>query len=189
MARDPQDFPQGDRQRRELFDTVLRDHAKTIVHYCVTRLGVFHGEDAAQEVFMTVAERLSTFCPEQDMSAWIFGIAHNKCRQLLRKRRRRAAIAAAAVAEIQDYVHGATPPSPESILEQRLHVHQQRTQLVACLAQLSAEDQLVLRWRYIKGLSVTDIAALLDLREMTARKRLDRAVSRLKEKMGHVAAG
>ncbi len=74
-------------------------------------------------------------------------------------------------------------------MTQHAYDRQQCAQLASMLSQLKADDQLLIRWRYIKGLSVEDIAALLDIRVTTARKRLDRAMHRLKENMNHAASG
>ena len=189
MEIDPQRFRSDDAYRQQCLDEILDAHAKGVVQYCVTRLGVVYGEDIAQEVFVTAMERLATFRPGEDPAPWLYGIARNKCRQWLRNRSRRTAIAEAATTEIREHAHADLPISPEHQMTQQAYDRQQRAALAACLSQLKADDQLLIRWRYIKGLSVEDIAALLDIREVTARKRLERAMLRLKEKINHAASG
>lgn len=189
MEIDPQRFRQHEGYRKRILDAMLDAYAKSVVSYCVTRLGTTYGEDVAQEVFVTAMERLVAFRPGENPAPWLFGIARNKCRQWLRNRGRRTAIAEAATEEIREHAHSEPPTSPESLMTQQVQEGQRRAELASCLSQLKADDQLLIRWRYIKELSVEDIAALLDIRVVTARKRLERAMHRLKEKMNDAASG
>ena len=188
MEIDLQRFEREARYRSRVFEDIVRGHAAAIIAYCTACLGVSHGEDVAQEVFVAAAERLLTFRPEEDPEPWLLGIARNKCRQFLRNRRRRADIAASAMDEIRNHAHRVPPAPPDHLMARQAREQRIRTELAAGLSQLKTDDQLIIRWRYLKGLSVAEIADLLDLRETTARKRLERAMQRLRERLTHDAS-
>lgn len=168
--------------RRRLFDALLERYQHAVFGFCVKRLGDLYGENVAQEVFVTAWEKLTGVDPGGDwaidserVARWLFAIASNKCRQTLRNRGRRRVLAQRYLQDIRDNVHGhhAAPPDqpPQTELAERL---------AAGLQRLSVNDRLLIKLRYSQGQAVADIADLFDINEVTARKRLSRALQALR---------
>ncbi|MGH8238318.1 MAG: RNA polymerase sigma factor [Steroidobacteraceae bacterium] len=74
-------------------------HLRPALHrYCARMIGsVFDGEDVMQEALFEAYRKLETFDDGQALEPWLFGIAHNRCIDLLRRRTVRQKADAAAV--------------------------------------------------------------------------------------------
>jgi RNA polymerase sigma-70 factor (ECF subfamily) len=165
--------------RGEVLAALLRDYQERIVHYCVTRLGEDMGEEVAQEVFVTAWETLLQFRQKAAPSTWLFGIAKNKCAQAFRNRSRRQAMAQAFVADIRQYAHAAEPETPEHVMVERA----QLARFAASLAVLRDDERILLNLHYTKGLTITEIVEIVGKSEAAVRKRLLRALQRLRKIM------
>jgi RNA polymerase sigma factor (sigma-70 family) len=72
-------------------------------------------------------------------------------------------------------VHG-RPPSPETAAL----AHEDREALVAALNRLPPPDREVIGYRFLVGLSESETADVLGVRQGTAKSRLSRAMARLR---------
>jgi RNA polymerase sigma-70 factor (ECF subfamily) len=98
------------------------------------------------------------------LGGWLFTIAKNECRQHWRQ--------PASTKEV---------PLDESIHDQSTHMKNNlETKLFVekILADLSDDDQEILRLRYIADLPIADIAQVLNLNFVTVRVRVHRAITR-----------
>ena len=154
-------------------------HQRGLLRYCVARLGDALGAEVMQEVFVTMVTALRTYRPGPPVEGWLFGMARQKCQQALRNRTRRQDIATAFGKDIWQQVH-AEPSSPPG---EGLEARERATHLATCLTQLSDLERIVLHWRFHKGLSVAEGAEALGMSEVAMRKRLQRALRRLRELM------
>jgi RNA polymerase sigma factor (sigma-70 family) len=150
-----------------------------ILRYCVTRLGDSLGEEVMQEVFVTMVKTLRTYRPGPPVESWLYGMAKHKCQQALRNRTRRQDIANAFGKDIWQQLR-AEPSSPPGA---GLEVREQTTHLATSLTQLPELERIVLHWRFHRGLSVAESAEALGMAASAMRKRLQRALQRLKELM------
>jgi RNA polymerase sigma-70 factor (ECF subfamily) len=171
---------QDDNYRAEVLTMLLREYQDGIWRYCVTRLGDLVGQEIAQDVFVTAWETLPRFRQQAALSTWLFGIARLKCAQALRNRARRKAILAAGVADVRSGVHATAPETPEQLMAEQ----QLRQWLADSLARLSDSDRMLVALHYLKGLSIPELADIAGKSEVALRKRLFRALQRLRE-MGH----
>jgi RNA polymerase sigma-70 factor, ECF subfamily len=150
-----------------------------MLRYCVTRLGDALGAEVMQEVFVTMVKTLRTYRPGPPVESWLFGMAKQKCQQTLRNRTRRQDIATAFGKDIGQQLHAELFSPPGAGLEAR----EQVTRLATSLTQLPELERIVLHWRFHRGLSVAESAEALGMSEAAVRKRLQRALRRLKEMM------
>ena len=158
---------------------LYESHRRDILQYCVRRLGDPIGEEVMQEVFVTMVRTLRTFRPGPPVKSWLFGMAKHKCQQALRNRTRRQDIANAFGKDIWQQLHAeASIPSSEG-----LEARERATRLATSLSQLHELERIVLHWRFHRGLSVAESAEALGMSEAAVRKRLQRALRRLKELM------
>jgi RNA polymerase sigma-70 factor, ECF subfamily len=154
-------------------------HQRGILRYCVTRIGDALGAEVMQEVFVTMVHTLRTYRPGPPVEGWLFGMAKQKCQQTLRNRTRRQDIANTFGKDIQQQVHARPCTPPGAGLEAR----EQAAHLAISLTKLPELERIVLHWRYHRGLSVAESAEALGMSEAAVRKRLQRALRRLKEMM------
>ena len=168
-----------DAYRYEVLSALVRDYQAGIVGYCVTRLGEDIGEEVAQEVFVTAWDTLSRFRQEAAITTWLFGIAKNKCAQAFRNRSRRQAMAQAFLVDIRHHAHAEEPETPEHVMVERA----QLARFATGLAALRDEERIMLNLRYTKGLAVAEIVEVVGKSEAAVRKRLLRALQRLREIM------
>lgn len=168
-----------DDYRREVIDTLWREHNLEIRRFCMAWLGSGLAEEITQEVFVAAWQGLAKFKLEASIRAWLFGIARLKCQQTYRNHKRRATIAQTFLEEIREQVHAEETTSPEQISTQTnevKHLHDR-------LAKLSEHDRILLNLRYWRAHSIQDIASIMGKSAPTIRKRIVQAEQRLKEYM------
>lgn len=154
----------------------LYDRYKGVVYKTAYRLlgSRQDAEDAAQEVFVTIYRRLSSFDFQSSFKAWCYRITVNACYDRLRKRQRRASCTG-------DYPDGEAGSSlfversdarlPDHELA-RLDIQYHTEQ---ALQQLNPDLRATLVLKEMEGLSYKEIAGILDCSEGTVASRLARA--------------
>lgn len=146
--------------------TVVDEHGDFLWR-SLRRLGVCEADlaDAAQQVFLVVAARLSeirTGCER----AFVFQAALRVAANVRRARRRRR-----EVPEEELYERDDNAPDPESHADHR----RRRAQLDAILESLSLDVRAVFVLSELEGLSMSEIAGLLGIPAGTVASRLRRA--------------
>ena len=162
--------------RSQVFTVLVQEYQDRIFRYCVTRVGEGQGEEIAQEVFLTAWENLPKFRQESAIGTWLTGIARNKCSQAFRNRSRRQTIVATFVEDIRYQTHTAETDSPEHAMMDQARF----AELSDCLDQLRDDERLLLTLRYYRELPVAEVAELMGKSEAAVRKRLLRALQRLR---------
>ena len=120
-------------------------------------------EDILQTTWLKAIKALPGFKSQGiSISAWLFAIARNECKQHWRKDTREDAL--------NENLHDA-PNTDGQQTEQNILIEQM-------LAKLSPEDQELIRLRYISDLSIKDIAKVLNINLIAVRVRLHRAISK-----------
>jgi RNA polymerase sigma-70 factor, ECF subfamily len=150
-----------------------------ILRYCAARLGDALGAEVMQEVFLTMVTALRTYRPGPPVESWLYGMAKHRCQQALRNRTRRQDIATAFGKDIGQQLHGKPSGPPGAGLEAR----ERATRLATSLTKLPELERIVLHWHFHRDLSVAESAEALGMSEAAVRKRLQRALRRLKELM------
>lgn len=142
--------------------TILRDHADA--------------EDVAQEALLIVLTRLEQYAHGTNFRAWLYTIVVNVSRGYLRKRHRRYSLnrLLGSLVSIEK-----PPPTPEESLQR----NETELRLWQAVNTLNEKHRLPVILRYVQGLSIRDIAQILDLSEGTVRSRLYYAVRKLQGRM------
>jgi len=159
------------RGRREDFSVLVRRYLPAVHAVAYARLGnASDADDVAQDVFVRAFQRLETLRDRRKFGPWLMSIARNTTMQLLRSRAREAEI----VAELP-----APPPSVDPDVEQR----ELRETLHRAILQLDADQRELLLLRYFSGLSIRELATLLEITPNAAKKRVQRARETLGQQM------
>ena len=143
--------------------------------YLVTR-SAEDAEEAAQDGFVKAYRALGRFRPGAPFRPWLLRIVANEARNRRRSAARRDALALRAAGQ---QVSGDAAPSPESSMLSS----SRREALLAGLAELREEDQLVIGCRYFLDLSEEETAEALGWKRGTVKSRLSRALERLRERL------
>lgn len=156
---------------RSAFRTLFEAYQQSVFRYLVR---LMRDEAVAREltndVMIEVWKGAARFEGRAKVRTWIFGIAHNKGVDVLRKRRELPWDEKAAETLVDD------GPSPQESTEQG----DLRRLILGLLDRLSPEHRAVVQLTYYEGLSVREIAATVDCPEATVKTRMFYARKQLK---------
>lgn len=150
------------RRDERAFVALYRRHAPAVYAF-LRQLLVREADDALQDVWLRAARDLHRFRGASALRTWLFGIAVNRAREIVRARRE--------VEEEMDV------PLPAPAFEQRIDLQR-------------AVERLPFRYREVFVLhdvyehTHAEIASLLGIDEGTSKSNLSRARARLRELMG-----
>jgi RNA polymerase sigma-70 factor (ECF subfamily) len=133
-------------------------------------------EDAVQATFLRAALSLGRYTPGSNFKAWLFTIAVNVCRGLLRKRKAQRALA--RLLGLAENRPGRTG-GPEERLIQDEAAHR----LWAAVERLDEKHRLVVVLRFEGGMSIAEVAQVLAIPEKTVYSRLYEAFRRLRREL------
>ena len=138
-------------------------------------------EDAAQEIFIKAYRSLGAFRGNASFSTWIYRIATNHCKDLLRKRARQRTESWEALVEAEgEKLHQLLADSPDP------RVQLESSDLIErVLSHVSPEYRLVLTLREVEGLSYQQISQTLGCSVDAVKARLRRARQELQDKVRH----
>ena len=162
----------GDRQA---FEALVRNYYPVIKSFCVQIVGSTSAHDIAQETFIRAYRRVETFDLRKDFKSWLFGIARNCCRDLLRrdsKQRTRTNTVSDTSTETACYVY--EPPDITPRPFDVVSLRDERRDAASKLALVSAHHQEILQLEG-RGLSYKAIAAALEIPLGTVKSRLHAA--------------
>jgi RNA polymerase sigma-70 factor (ECF subfamily) len=152
------------------FDPLFEAHHQAIYRYCVRRVGRADAEDATAEVFAVAWRRLNDMPQGEPARAWLYGVAYrvigNHYRASLRRRRLTMRL------QSREDEPGADDADPEV------------EALLTALEALSPADQELVRLSAWDGLSRSEIATVLGIKENAVDQRLHRARARLRDRLG-----
>lgn len=155
-------------QHREALATCVREHGAVLGRTCMALLGSqADADEAVQETLLRAHRAMPTYRGEGTIKAWLCGIARHVCAHMLETRRKGREL---ALVPVPDTDHG----------REALAAKQQARALREALAQLKPSERDVLVLRFVAGLSSREIAIAINGDEAAARKRISRALARLR---------
>jgi RNA polymerase sigma-70 factor, ECF subfamily len=125
-------------------------------------------EDAVQSAWLVAWRKLHSLRDPDRVRSWLLAVTANEARQLLRRRH-------GPVVEIALEPAGDARDDPAAGVE--------RLDLRRALAHLTPDDRTLLAMHYAVDLSSDELAAAVGTSPSTARKRLSRAIDRLRKEL------
>jgi RNA polymerase sigma factor (sigma-70 family) len=126
-------------------------------------------EDVTQAVFILLAKKAGSV--QGPPAGWLFKTTHYACRNAQKLASRRA----------YHEKRAAIMKAETSSSEEENNWQQISAEVDQAMSRLSPVDRDVIVLRYLKSLSLADVGRFLGIKEDAARKRVDRAVGRLRE--------
>jgi RNA polymerase sigma-70 factor (ECF subfamily) len=149
-------------------------------------------QDAAQEGLVKAWLALGRFRAAEPFRPWLIRIVINEAHNRRRSTGRQAGLALRLAelparsqlgSESDRRASEATAPGADAVAL----AGEQRARLLAAVAALRENDQLVIAARYFIGLSEAETATALSLPAGTVKSRLSRALARLRDTLGDAA--
>lgn len=153
--------------------TRLYDHyVQPVYRYLYSRLGNAHAaEDLTSQTFIAAYEALPRYRERGHFSAWLFRIAQSKLMDYFRRNKYELGLDSAEnIPEQGDVLTGVI--QDEDI-----------TRLRSLIQSLPANEQDLIRLRYVADLSFPEMAELLGKNEDAVRKSVQRLLARLRRQM------
>ena len=176
MRQAPLPLPEDERADDELmrlaaagehaaFESLVRRHQARVRAYCARWCG--HGslgDDLAQECFVELWRRRSSYVPEGKLRAYLFHIAANRCKNQQRAATRQLALVDAGA--------GASSEGERAPISDRFALRERQEYVQASLAKLPELQREAVLLRYSAELDYAEIASLLGAPEATVRSRV-----------------
>lgn len=147
--------------REKDVERILHIHGTPLFRLCMMMLGhKMDAEDAVSETLLRYMTKAPIFWKEEEEKAWLFTVAANVCRDMLRKRKRSRQM------------------EPQEL--QEFAVTETDREILMMLEQLPEKYRAVTCLYYVEGYNTEEIGRLLDIRGTAVRKRLQYARKILK---------
>lgn len=155
---------------REAVAACAVTHGRIVGRLCIALLGSqADADEATQETLLRAHRAMPTYRGEGTVKSWLCGIARHVCAHTLETRRKGK--------ELLELVPSAADAGEA---HDAFQVRRRARVLRAALAGLKPSEREALVLRFVADLSHREIAISLHLDEATARKRISRALARLR---------
>ncbi|MER5214024.1 sigma-70 family RNA polymerase sigma factor [Streptomyces sp. NPDC002838] len=168
----------------QLFEEFYRRHVDAVMRFVARRVDDPHtAADLTAEIFLAVLDSAHSYRPRLGSeTAWLYGIARNvvssERRRVAREAERDLRFSGRRLLEADDILR----------IEDRLDAESPGRRVLAALARLPEGERAVMELIAVDQLTVTEAAAALGIRQVTARVRLHRARKALREEADSKAA-
>ena len=160
-------------RHREALAACVRTHGAVLGRLCMALLGSqADADEATQETLLRAHRGMANYRGEGSVKAWLCGIARHVCAHMLETRRRGR--------QLLEVVPGPDEASADEVAR-RQHARLLRD----ALGRLKPTEREALVLRYVADLSHREIASACNIDEAAARKRISRALSRLRAAFPH----
>lgn len=160
---------------------LVRRHFSSLYRFFRSKLedGV---EDLTQQTLLALVEGRDRYREDGSFRAYLFGIARRQLLMSLRSRYRSQRVFSLAETSIQD-LGGSTDNSPSKVVAQ----HWEQRILLSALRSLPVDFQIVVELHYWEGMTVVEIAEVIEVAEGTVKSRLSRARDMVQTRIEKIA--
>ena len=171
----------------EAFNTLVWRWQKIIFNFAWRDLGSREeAHDVTQQVFIRVYRNLHKLKDRERFSTWIYQIAANLCRDVIKQRRRRQVLSLenmqeAGSAELATNAAFTLTPESEQHPDRIVSRNQLRDLLEKALQEIPEEQRVVVVMKEYQNLKFTEIAEVLGAPVNTVKSRLYYGLNALKK--------
>jgi RNA polymerase sigma-70 factor, ECF subfamily len=166
----------------QAFTTLYTQYEKRLFRFCLLQLrDAATAQELMHDVFLIVWQSAHTYQGQSSLEVWLFGIAHNLCRNA----RRRAmgptgpTLGGETVRARERFPNNepslsitTDAPSPDFDPEGQAAAHQRCSLVQRLINRLPLVQREVLHFTYVEGLSIHDIAQILGVASGTVKSRM-----------------
>jgi RNA polymerase sigma-70 factor, ECF subfamily len=156
---------------RDALERLLRSIQPPLHRYVRRLIGDSHADDVVQEVLIVIARKVTWLSEPRFFRAWAFRIASRAAFDHLRRQQRRGRHDSDAT--VLESLPAPEPPPSDAIIRELLESES-----------LSAASRAVLVLHFQEGLTLPEVAAVLEIPLGTAKSRLAYGLSSLRRHMG-----
>lgn len=158
---------------------LVREHGPVARRLAVLSGAGADADDVVQEAFVKAYRALPRFRDGEPFRPWLLRIVVNETRNLRRGSSRRAGREERDALDGARLVEGTGDPAEAAVATER------RRRLVAAVGRLPEASREVVVCRYLMELTEAETATALGVPAGTVKSRLSRALSHLREELGH----
>lgn len=160
-------------QSQDAFDQLVKRRLGFVYSVCRREVGdAALAEDVTQAVFLILAQKAPSIRDEGAFAGWLFKTARYASRNALRREMRRQAGEREVIAEMVNRAeHGPSREEAWAEMEPLLHNG---------IATLNRQDRELILLRYFESRSFKELSHILGTTEVAARKRIERALEKLR---------
>jgi RNA polymerase sigma factor (sigma-70 family) len=156
------------RARVPPFATVLEEHGRVLLRFCISQAGPDRGEDVFQETMIAALRAYDTLESPDAVRSWLFSIAARKAIDS----HRAAGRAPVPIADVEPVVADAAADPSEATAG---------SEVWQDVARLPDKQRQAVGLRFIADLSHREIAVVMGTSEAAARRNVFEGVRRLRE--------
>jgi len=161
-------------QASECFNVLYDRYAGKIYAKCISILkDEALAQDATQEVFTKIFLNLSRFKEKARFSTWVYSITYNYCIDFLRRKKKQKDL-------FSDELENAPDLADEEVSDKVL-LEIEITQLKKVLENVPTSDRMVLLMKYQDGMSIKEIADILEKTESAVKMKIKRAKAKARK--------
>ncbi len=157
----------GDRAALERLITGVASNLQRFLHHQIDRPDL--ADDALQETLMVICRKLHWLREPRAFRPWAYRVAHRMALRLLR-RERHTPLLGLECAE--------TVPDPEAV--RLIEAGIERSAMLRLLESLPPAARVVLQLHYVEGLTLVEVAEVLELALGTTKSRLAYGLQKLR---------
>ena len=135
-------------------------------------------EDILQEVFLKVHRYAERIEPSLSLGPWLYRVTANLCYTQLSRQKR-------WLAALEDVFENVVAPSSRSCPERQFERGEVQSVLQQAIALLNPNQKIVIVLHYLAGLSLKEIADILEIPEGTVKSRLYYGRENLRRKLAN----
>lgn len=169
------------------FNTLVWRWEKPMYNFILRYLGKRdEARDLTQQVFIKVYRNLARLKDRERFSSWIYQIAANLCRDMIKQKRRRQSFSLENLQEsgaLEEAAHAELTLLPDAALHPDRVVSRSELKgiLEKALQEIPEEQRIVVIMKEYQGLKFTEIAEALGLSVNTIKSRMYYGLSALKK--------
>ncbi len=161
---------------RQAFDRLVVRHADDVVRTAYVIVGdPDDANDVAQDAFISAYRGLDGYQPTAPFGAWLHRIAVNRSYDYLRRRQRQGALI--------DGMMAASSGAEEDAAVRDARRDDERAAVRELIDELDPKGRAVVALRFLRGMSIKEVAATLDVPEGTVKRRLHDALKRMRARL------
>jgi RNA polymerase sigma-70 factor (ECF subfamily) len=170
--------------REDVMRRFYDQHFQKVYRFVICRIGNYpETEEIVSDVFYQAFRDHKQYDAEHPPESWLLGIARHRVLDVLRKRSRRPKI----LHLDEELPAGALDLEASEIPDLLLEREELAERIEWVLSEMNPDEEKILRWQYIDGKPVKEIAELLGINEKAAEARLFRARSNFRDAFKNAA--